>query len=358
MSPKAYLVLADGTTYEGVSIGCEGTVIAEMVFTTAMTGYMETLTDPSYYGQIVLQTFPLIGNYGVISEDTEAAHPALKGYVVKDLCTAPSNFRSEGPLQDFLLKENIVALSGIDTRALTKRLREKGVMPAVLTTKKEDANISLLEKELNKDAIMRVTTQEVVTHSGPGKRVVLWDFGAKQNICRELLRRDAHVIQVPANTSAEDILALNPDGIMLSNGPGNPEDVPEIIENIKKLLPQGIPIFGICMGHQLLALAHGFRTYKLKYGHRGANQPVHHHKSGLTYITSQNHGYAVDADSIDPALAEESFRSSNDGVCEGIDYKTTPTFSAQFHPEACAGPEDTRSLFNRFFALMEEKSCH
>lgn len=353
MNQKAYLVLADGTTYEGESIGASGTVVAEMVFTTAMTGYMETLTDPSFYGQIVLQTFPLIGNYGVIREDTEAPHPALRGYIVKSICDHPSNFRCEGNLRDYLKEEGIVALAGIDTRALTKRLREKGVMAAVLTTDPTKANTDSLTDVRFPDAVRNVTRKERTEHEGNGPRVVLWDFGAKANIERELIRRGAHVIRIPADTTAKEVLALKPDGIMLSNGPGNPEDVSYAIDALRELAPHHIPTFGICLGHQLLALAHGFSTYKLKYGHRGANQPVRDLETGRVYITCQNHGYAVDAESIDPAIAKERFIGSNDGVCEGIDYLNEPVFTVQFHPEACAGPQDTGSLFNRFFAMME-----
>lgn len=353
MNPKAYLVLKDGTVYEGESIGATGTVTAEIVFTTAMTGYMETLTDPSFYGQIVLQTFPLIGNYGVITEDTEAAHPALRGYVIKNLCDHPSNFRSEDNLRNYLKEEGIVALAGIDTRALTKRLREKGVMAAVLTTDPEKATTESLNSVQFPDAVQSVSRKESLELPGNGPRVLLWDFGAKASLEQELSRRGANVICIPAETTAEEVLALKPDGIVLSNGPGNPQDVSYAINALRELLPHHLPTFGICLGHQLLALAHDFSTYKLKCGHRGANQPVRDMETGRVYITNQNHGYAVDAKSIDPEMAKERFVGANDGVCEGIDYLKEPAFSVQFYPISYSDPQDTASLFNRFFAMME-----
>lgn len=353
MSQKAYLLLSDGSRYEGLSIGASGTVIAEMVFTTAMTGYMETLTDPSYYGQIVLQTFPLIGNYGVIPEDIEAPHPALRGYVVKDLCALPSNFRSQDTLNTYLKQENIVGLAGIDTRALTKRLREKGVMAAILTTNPTDLKLEKLKNLAFPEAVEAVTCSQIRKIEADGPRIVLWDFGCKENIERELIKRGAYVIRVPATTTAQEILQLKPDGLILSNGPGDPVDVTYAINALKDLIPYKIPTFGVCLGNQLLALAHGYKTYKLKYGHRGANQPVRDLESGRIYITSQNHGYAVDVNTINPEEAKMRFISSNDHVCEGIDYLKEPAFTVQYHPEACGGPRDTNYLFDRFFEMLE-----
>ena len=357
MSKKAYLCLEDGTVLQGQAFGAEGTVVAELVFTTAMTGYLETLTDPSYYGQIVLQTFPLIGNIGIIREDFESAKPALRGYIVKDPCDRPSNFRGSSTLDAYLKSEGIVGMYGIDTRALTKRIREHGVMNAVLTTDPDKAVVDGLADFVIRDAVPSVTTERVsvVPSAEKGPRIVLWDFGAKDNIERELSGRGATVIRMPAASTREEILAQEPDALMLSNGPGDPEEAQAVIAELKKLQADKLPTFGICLGHQLLALAHGFSTFKLKYGHRGANQPVRDLVTDRIFITSQNHGYAVDNDTIDPTVATKRFINSNDGTCEGIDYINEPTFSVQYHPEACGGPKDTEYLFDRFFDMMEVK---
>lgn len=355
MSKKAYLCLEDGTVLQGTAFGAEGTVVAELVFTTAMTGYLETLTDPSYYGQIVLQTFPLIGNYGIIREDFESPKPALRGYIVKDPCDHPSNFRGTSSLDEYLKSEGVVGMYGIDTRALTKRIREHGVMNAVLTTDPEKAVADGLNAFTITDAVPSVTTEtiKVTPSAAKGPRIVLWDFGAKDNIERELANRGATVIRMPAASTREEILEQEPDALMLSNGPGDPEEAQDVIAELKKLQADKLPTFGICLGHQLLALAHGFSTFKLKYGHRGANQPVRDLVTDRIFITSQNHGYAVDNDTIDPAIAVKRFINSNDGTCEGIDYVNEPTFSVQYHPEACGGPKDTEYLFDRFFDMME-----
>ena len=300
MTKKAYLCLEDGTVLHGKSFGAEGTVVAELVFTTAMTGYLETLTDPSYYGQIVLQTFPLIGNYGIIDEDFESAAPALRGYIVMDPCDHPSNFRGTSSLDAYLKENNVVGLYGIDTRALTKRIREHGVMNAVLTTDANKATPDGLKDFFISDAVPSVTTKSVKTtpSTTSGPRVVLWDFGAKDNIERELLKRGATVVRMPASSTREEVLAQKPDAIMLSNGPGDPAEAKDIIAELTKLQADKIPTFGICLGHQLLALSHGFNTFKLKYGHRGANQPARDTVTDRIFITSQNHGYAVDSDSV------------------------------------------------------------
>ena len=355
MSKKAYLCLEDGTVLQGKSFGAEGTTRAELVFTTAMTGYLETLTDPSYYGQIVLQTFPLIGNYGIIREDFESAKPALRGYIVKDPCDFPSNFRGSSSLDEYLKSENIIGLYGIDTRALTKRIREHGVMNAVLTTDPAQAIPNNLKDLMVTNAVPSVTTDTIkLTPSATnGPRIVLWDFGAKDNIERELTKRGATVIRMPAASTREEILEQEPDALMLSNGPGDPAEAQNIIEQLHLLQADKLPTFGICLGHQLLALAHGFSTFKLKYGHRGANQPVRDLVTDRIFITSQNHGYAVDNNTIDTTIAKIRFINSNDGTCEGIDYVDEPTFSVQYHPEACGGPKDTEFLFDRFFDMME-----
>ncbi len=361
MGKKAYLMLADGQVFEGRSFGAEGTVIGEVVFTTGLTGYQETLTDPSYYGQIVTQTFPLIGNYGVNSQDNESAKSYVTGYIVREWCNAPSNFRCEGNINDFLKDHNIVGINNIDTRRLTRTIREVGVMNGVITTedvyaKKEE----LLEKIRAfsvRDAVKSVTNTETLTYEPEEKkyRVVLFDFGYKRNIRQELIKRGCEVVVVPANTTAEQVKELAPDGIMLSNGPGDPAENVEIIENIKDIEKLGIPIFGICLGHQLMALANGGRTEKLKYGHRGANQPVIDLESGLTYVTSQNHGYAVIGDSIDSSVGQVSHINANDKTCEGIRYTSVNAFTVQFHPEAHGGPLDTSYLFDEFVKNMEKE---
>lgn len=376
---KAFLVLADGTVFEGTSIGAEGSTIGETVFTTGMTGYLETLTDPSYFGQIVTQTFPLIGNYGVIPEDFESRKCFVKGYIVRELCSLPSNFRCQSDLDSYLKSQNIVGIAEIDTRALTKKLRESGVMNGMIISGIEKPVIenSLLEKikayrvdqsvETVSTSTQLSEKQNVVKdypeinhhifHSDKQIKILLWDFGAKYNIPRELEKRNAEVITVPYSYTADDILKLDPDGIMLSNGPGDPADNTGVIAEIAKLVQYNIdaqasgkkmvPIFGICLGHQLLALARGCKTSKLKYGHRGGNHPVKEVETGRVFITSQNHGYAVQCDNL-PSFAKLAFYNSNDKTCEGITYTDIPAFSVQFHPEACGGPHDTNFLFDKF----------
>ena len=360
-SEKAYLMLANGQVFEGKSLGAKGTVIGEVVFTTGLTGYQETLTDPSYYGQIVTQTFPLIGNYGVNHEDNESACSYVTGYIVRESCDMPSNFRCEGNIKDFLTENNIVGISGIDTRSLTRIIRETGVMNGIITTEDVYADKeNLLEKVRAfkiKNAVKSVTNSEILTYSGesPKYKVVLFDFGYKRNIRQELVNRGCEVIVVPADTTAEQVKEINPDGIMFSNGPGNPAENVQIIENIKEIQKLGITIFGICLGHQLMALANGGKTEKLKYGHRGANQPVIDLESGLTYVTSQNHGYAVIGDSIPSEIGHVSHINANDKTCEGIRYTAVNAFTVQFHPEAHGGPLDTEYLFDEFISAMESE---
>ena len=358
MTQSSFIVLENGQVFKGESFGADGETVGEIVFTTGMTGYLETLTDPSYYGQIVVQTFPLIGNYGVIPDDFESSSLKLKAYIVREWCRVPSNFRSKGELNTFLKMHNIIGVCGIDTRELTKIIREFGVMNTKITATVDDIDEILAEIKNYKitDAVQKVCTREIsVTKGAPGGyKVVLWDFGAKENIRRELIRRGCEVVTVPAHIAAEKIVDLKPDGIMLSNGPGDPADNKDIIKELANLTDSGIPIFGICLGHQLLALAQGAKTAKLKYGHRGANQPVKDLKTGRVYITSQNHGYAVVNDSL-PASASISFLNANDGTCEGIEYHNMPAFTIQFHPEASAGPLDTNYLFDRFIDLIREE---
>ncbi len=370
---KAYLILADGRVFQGKAIGAPGKTIGETVFTTGMTGYIETLTDPSYFGQIVTQTFPLIGNYGVIPEDFESKKSWVKGYIVRELCDGPSNFRCQGDLDSFLKSQGIVGICGIDTRQLTKILRESGVMNGMIISGEEAENLdSILKNSSDKENIISKIKAFLITDavksvqqnpdskiqnpskkSSNKKRVALFDFGAKSNIQRELEKRGLEVILVPYNTSAEEIKAMAPDGIMLSNGPGDPAENTGVIEEIKKICQTKIPLFGICLGHQMLALARGAKTSKLKYGHRGGNHPVKDLKSGRVYITSQNHGYAVENESL-PDFAKLRFVNSNDGTCEGIEYTDIPAFSVQFHPEACGGPHDTNYLFDLFLDMINQ----
>lgn len=356
MEKTRYLILENGQVFEGRSFGAEGEVTGEIVFTTGMTGYLETLTDPSYYGQIVVQTFPLIGNYGVIPEDFESRKPWISAYIVREWCQAPSNFRSEGTVDNFLKEHNVVGVYGLDTRELTKIIRERGVMNACITS-----DLSRKEQALKTARQYRIEQAvESVTCPAPSEslpaipryKVVLWDYGAKENIERELLKRGCTVVRVPAEITAKEILALKPDGVMLSNGPGDPAENTGVIAELSKLANAQVPIFGICLGHQLLALARGARTEKMKYGHRGANQPAKFLPTGRVYITSQNHGYAVVSDSL-PDNAELAFVNANDNTCEGVTYTDMPAFTVQFHPEACGGPHDTSFLFDRFTSLMD-----
>ena len=347
---KGYLVLADGQVFEGERFGAETDAVGELVFTTGMCGYLETLTDPSYAGQIVTQTFPLIGNYGVIPQDFEG-ESHVRAYVVREACAAPSNFRSEGTLDDYLKRRGIPGLSGVDTRQLTRILREKGVMNAMLCSD-VPADCAAIADYRVTDAVASVSCSAPQTYAPEGEvrfRVALLDYGMKRNILRELRHRGCEVTVFPAGTSAEAVLASQPDGVMLSNGPGDPAENTYQIEQIRKLLGS-VPLFGICLGHQLTALAAGGETYKLKFGHRGVNQPVREVGGVRTYITSQNHGYAV-SDGVPGGRV--SFVNANDGTCEGVDYPALRAFTVQFHPEACAGPKDTAFLFDRFTALME-----
>ncbi len=349
----SYLVLSNGTVFEGERIGAPVDRIGELVFTTGMEGYLETLTDPSYYGQIVTQTFPLIGNYGVIEEDFEG-ESALFGYIVRELCDTPSNFRSAYPLNDYLVAKGIPGLCGVDTREIVRITREEGVMNAMICDE-VPADLSAIRAYSVKDAVASVSGNEKYSCPADGAercRVALIDYGAKHNIIRSLQKRGCSVTVWPATSPAEEILASAPDGVMLSNGPGDPKENTFCIEQLRKIIGRK-PVFGICLGHQLAALALGGDTVKLKYGHRGGNQPVRDLAAGRTYITSQNHGYAVVADSL-KGIGTEMFRNANDGSCEGMDYPSVHCFTVQFHPEAASGPRDTSVLFDRFVQKMEE----
>lgn len=348
---KGYLILQDGQVFEGVRFGAETDTVGELVFTTGMCGYVETLTDPSYAGQIVMQTYPLIGNYGIIREDFEGAC-CVKGYVVREYCDTPSNFRTDCDLDTYLKEQGVPGLCGVDTRELTRIIREHGVMNAAICDE-IPADLTPIETYAVTGVVEAVSCKEPDRYPAEGEewfRVSLLDYGAKRNIVRELQKRGCTVTVLPASTSAEEILAADPDGVMLSNGPGDPAENVYQIEQIRKLLGR-VPMFGICLGHQLTALAAGGSTYKLKYGHRGVNQPVRDLNGVRTYITSQNHGYAVDGDTV--KLGKVRFANANDGTCEGIDYPELKAFTVQFHPEACTGPKDTSFLFDRFVELMK-----
>ena len=348
---KGYLILQDGQVFEGVRFGAETDTVGELVFTTGMCGYVETLTDPSYAGQIVMQTYPLIGNYGIIREDFEGAC-CVKGYVVREYCDTPSNFRTDCDLDTYLKEQGVPGLCGVDTRELTRIIREHGVMNAAICDE-IPADLTPIKTYAITGVVEAVSCKEPDRYPAEGEecfRVSLIDYGAKRNIVRELQKRGCTVTVLPATTSAETVLAGHFDGVMLSNGPGDPAENTYQIEQIRKLLGK-VPMFGICLGHQLTALAAGGSTYKLKYGHRGVNQPVRDLNGVRTYITSQNHGYAVDGDTV--KLGKVRFVNANDGTCEGIDYPELKAFTVQFHPEACTGPKDTSFLFDQFVELMK-----
>ena len=374
---KAILALEDGTIFEGWSFGYPGEKSGEVVFNTSMAGYQEILTDPSYKGQIVAMTYPLIGNYGVNKEDVESQDPKVEAFVVKENSSLFSNWRSGTRLSDYLITYRIMGVEGVDTRALTKHIREVGAMKAVLSTEDLDRN-RLIEKArtspglIGRDLVKEVTCQapyqwtaendpqflkphvsSFSLHFQP--RVVVLDCGVKQNILRSLRDWNCEVFVLPASSSAESVLSYRPDGILLSNGPGDPEGVPYAIETVRRLMGKK-PIFGICLGHQLLGLAMGGKTFKLKFGHRGANQPVKDLKTGKVAITSQNHGFCVDLHSLDPEEVEMTQINLNDQTSEGMRHKRLPIFSVQYHPEASPGPQDTQELFGEFVRMMEKHS--
>lgn len=359
---RAWLMLADGTVFEGRSFGATGTAIGEVVFTTSMTGCQETLTDPSYFGQIAVQTFPLIGNYGTNDDDVESDGIYMKGYIVREWCDSPSNFRAKERIDLFLKRHNTIGLFDIDTRALTRRLREHGVMNGVITTVPINAeNKAGLLEEISRytvrKAVDSVTGEAAKTypaHGHRGYRVAMFDFGYKRNIRESLRSRGCDVTVVPARTTAQQLQEMGVEGVLLSNGPGDPEENVEIIENLRQIVETGLPVMGVCLGHQLMALAMGGKTVKMRYGHRGGNQPVIELATDRTYVTTQNHGYEVVSTSLDPAIAKVSHINANDKTCEGIEYLHAPVFTVQFHPEACAGPADTAYLFDKFIGMIDK----
>jgi carbamoyl-phosphate synthase small subunit len=371
---KAILALEDGSVFEGRSFGSSGEKAGEVVFNTSMTGYQEILTDPSYKGQIVVMTYPLIGNYGVNEEDIESQGPKVEGFIVKENSTLFSNWRGDKRLSDYLIQRGIMGVEGMDTRAITRHIRSIGAMKAILSTEDLDPD-QLVEKAkaspglIGRDLVKEVTCEKPypwtesndsqfyshpltpsTTHFRP--KVVVMDYGVKYNILRSLQDRNLQVVVLPASSSAESVLSHHPDGILLSNGPGDPEGVPYAIETVRNLIGKK-PIFGICLGHQLLGLAFGGKTFKLKFGHRGANQPVKDLKTGSVMITSQNHGFCVDPDSLNPDEIELTQINLNDQTLEGMRHKRLPIFSVQYHPEASPGPHDTQNLFDEFIKTME-----
>lgn len=352
---NAFLILEDGHVFEGQSFGSQKEVICEVVFNTSMTGYLEVLTDPSYQGQGVVMTYPLIGNYGVCLEDAESQKPWHSAFIVREISRSSSNFRREEDLEDYLIKNDIPGISGVDTRAITKILREQGCMGGMITTNPDyDLNEILPKLKAYRvtDAVKTVTRSEKEHVAGDGLKVALLDLGTKRNIVNSLNKRGCDVTVYPAFTTAEEILADQPDGIMLSNGPGDPKECEGIIKEIKKLYDSEVPVFAICLGHQLMALATGADTEKMRWGHRGGNHPVKDLSTGRVYISSQNHGYVIKGDTI-PEEAEVSFVNVNDHTIEGLRYKNKNVRTVQFHPEACPGPQDTAYLFDEFMDMMK-----
>ncbi|MCG1028633.1 glutamine-hydrolyzing carbamoyl-phosphate synthase small subunit [Virgibacillus halodenitrificans] len=348
------LILEDGTVFTGESIGSDTSAFGEIVFNTGMTGYQEVISDPSYCGQIVMITYPQIGNYGINREDFETVTPFIRGFVAKEVCEHPSNFRSEETLDSYLKANNIPGITGIDTRKLTRIIRQHGTMKATIVPidqPVEEVKETMHVTNLPADQVKQTSTVTPYVVPGRGKRIVVVDFGMKHGILRELTERQCHVTVVPYNYSSEQILRLKPDGIVLTNGPGNPKDVPEAIHMIKNIIDK-LPIFGICLGHQLLALACGADTEKMKFGHRGGNHPVKDLETEKTYITSQNHSYAVRKASLNNTELLLTHVALNDNTVEGIKHRVYPAFSVQFHPESSPGPEDTSHFFDSFISKL------
>lgn len=354
---KKQLILEDGTVFIGEGFGTDKTTVGEIVFHTGMTGYQEVLSDPSSCGQLVTFTYPLVGNYGINRDDFEGITPSVAGVIVKEVADYPSNWRKEVSLDEFLKTKGIPGIAGIDTRKLTRMIRQFGTLKGMICHVDENAEVvieRLRATQLRTDQVKQVSTKTSYPSPGRGRRIVLVDFGMKHGILRELNKRDCDVIVVPYHVGAEEILSLRPDGVMLSNGPGNPKDVREAIAMIQGLLGH-VPLFGICLGHQLFALACGADTEKMKFGHRGSNHPVKELETGKVSMTSQNHGYTVEDDSLKNTRLEVTHRALNDGTIEGLRHLDVPAFTVQFHPEASPGPEDTNHLFDEFLRMIESE---
>jgi carbamoyl-phosphate synthase small subunit len=351
---QARLLLEDGTLLMGRSFGAEGESVGEVVFNTGITGYQEVLSDPSYCGQMVTMTYPLIGNYGINRDDFESIRPCIHGFIVREHTEVPSNWRSQYTIDRLLKDYEVVGISDIDTRMLTRKIRHHGTMKGIMTTGTDSID-ALMEKlngtPLMTDQVPRVSTKSIFSCPGEGHRVVLIDYGSKYGILRELTKRQCDVVVVPYNTPASDIRRLRPDGVLLSNGPGDPKDVMESVKVVQEIMEE-FPLFGICLGHQLFALANGANTEKMKFGHRGGNHPVKDVESGRVFITSQNHSYTVEKESIDNNSLNVSHINSNDGTVEGLRHKSLPAFSIQYHPEAAPGPYDSGYLFDQFIDMM------
>lgn len=347
---NAYLILEDGSVFEGEQFGSSRSTVCEIVFNTSMTGYLELLTDPSYAGQGIVMTYPLIGNYGIFKADAEAKRPWAEAFIVRENARFASNFRNEMSLNDYLVEHGIPGIAGLDTRALTKLLREKGTMRGMVTCDhlpNLDEALSKIKNYQHQDLVERVSCEETIRHTGAGAKIALLDYGAKRSMITAFIRRGCDVTVYPAHSSAREILDAHPDGVMLTNGPGDPKECKEIIREVSALYQSGVPLFAICLGHQLLALANGFDTHKMKYGHRGGNHPVRNTHTGRTTITAQNHGYVVTRESVDPKKAEVLFENVNDGTVEGLLYGGR-VMTVQFHPEASPGPKDSDQLFDDF----------
>lgn len=352
---KGILYLEDGSKYEGMGFGEVGTSIGELVFNTSMTGYQEVITDPSYAGQIITMTYPLIGNYGINSYENESRNIYAKGLVTKSICSSPSNYMSEDSINDMLKHHGVVGVCDVDTRSITRKIRNSGTIKCAITNEElsEEELYKLLNKtQLRNDWMKRVGTKEMIHINGNGPRIVLIDFGVKDNMVNSLMKKDCDITIMPYDTKYDEILQINPQGVLLSNGPGDPKEAFEAIELIKKVI-QKYPTFGICMGHQILAHAIGGNTYKMKFGHRGGNHAVYDIESDRAYITSQNHGYSVDADSIKDKNMTITHINLNDNTVEGMSHKSLPVFSVQFHPEGSPGPEDSGYLFDKFINYMK-----
>ena len=354
---KVYIVLEDGHIFEGKAFGAEGEALGELVFTTSVVGYVATLTDPRYYGQIILQTFPLIGNYGFISAQQESDRVWAKGYIVREWCENPSNFRCEETLDEYLKKQGVVGVYDVDTREITQLIRENGVMNAKIVTSLDDIDYDEIKSYKIVNAVETVSDgkSETFGSENDGINVTVVDFGYKKNAVSSLLEKGCKVTSVPATASAEEILATNPDGVVLSDGPGNPEDNAESIKVVSELMGK-VPVFAEGLGHQILALANGAEIVKLKFGHRGGNQPVKSLKTGKTYITSQNNGYTVDVESVERCGGKVTYINVNDNTCEGIDYEDKKAFSVQFHPESGLNDRDADKIFDHVVELMGGKN--